>query len=209
LYEFVGRNPRLVEGELFTRCYPCHCKVCRDPSSVNTEYRKCPNLSQVGGWCKAACHRSRGAVQRAATQRDDVEAFAKSMKANALYAAAGDPKNLERGGRPYWLLRTAGKAFKSSGKLRAFAHPKAPTIKAKTWVVKAQWYLSTALDHRAKRHAYKLLNEYHFIKVESIIQEPGLDFARGFRATAGCSAESTLGDDAHTRIMGHNFASYM
>ena len=102
-----------------------------------------------------------------------------------------------------------GKPFKTSRKLRAFAHPKAPTIKAKTWVVKAQWFLSMALDHRAKRHTYKLLAEDHFVKVESIIQEEFLDWFREMRATAGCTAESMLREEDHVRHMSHNFASYM
>ena len=37
MYEFAGINPRATEGELFTKCFPCHCKACRAPSSVSVE----------------------------------------------------------------------------------------------------------------------------------------------------------------------------
>ena len=46
-------------------------------------------------------------MKRASKKRKDYEAFAKEMKADKLYASAADPKNLDRGGRPYWLFRTA------------------------------------------------------------------------------------------------------
>ena len=131
--------------------------------------------SQVGQWRKGPCHRSRGLVERASQMRKDHIQFGKTIKLNSLYAAAGDPKNLERGGRPYWLLRTASsKAFETKKKLRAFDHAKAPIIKPKTWVIRAQWYLSTATDPRAKRHAYKLLPDYVYVTVASIVQEPWL-----------------------------------
>ena len=132
--------------------------VCRN-SSLSESFEACPNISQTGRWRRAACHRSHGAVKRAAKKRDDVEAFAKSIAAEKLYAAAGDPKNLERGGRPYWLLRTLGKARKISEKkgVRAWDSPKATTIKKGTWAVRAQWYVSTAIDPNQKRHGYKLL----------------------------------------------------
>ena len=124
-----------------------------------------------------------------------------------LFAAAGDPKNLERGGRPYWLLRITANPFKCNSKLRAWADPKATIIPAKTWVVKAQWYLSTADDHRDKRQGYKLLSDPVYVKVSTIIQELGLQFQHEGRA--GSDALSTLGEAEHDRIMGHNFASYL
>ena len=206
MYEFAGINPRAEEGELFTRCFPCHCRVCRELSSVNVELRACPNLSQTGGWRKAACHRTRGVVQRASKMRDDVEQFAKSIKPATLYAAIGNPKSLERGGRPYWLFRSAAKSFKCSNKLRAFSHPRAPIIKRGTWVVKGQWYLSTALNPRDKRQSYKLLPEYHYIEVKSVVQEHDLCFQHEGRQ--GSAAESTFADSSHDRVMCHNFSSY-
>ena len=161
----------------------------------------------MGRWCKAPCHRTRGLVARQSKVRDDVIKFAKEIKPVSLYAAAGDPKNLERGGRPYWLFRTgASKAFKSNSKLRAFGHPNAPIIKPKTWVVRGQWYLSTADDPNQRLQKYKLLPDYHYITVSSVIQEHGLEFQHEGRSRS--AAESTLHGDSHDRIMAHNFASY-
>lgn len=138
-YEFAAINPRVEEGELYLKCFTCHCQMCRQPTSVNTEFRQCPNLIQTGGWRRVPCHRTRGFVQRASKKRDDVVDFAQKMTVGILYAYAADPKNLDRGGRPYWLFRTAGKAWKLTAKVRAFEHPKTPIHKVGTWVVRAQW----------------------------------------------------------------------
>ena len=141
LYEFAGINPHEAEAELYLRCFPCQCMVCRNDSSVSEQFDACPNLKQTGRWRRAACHRSHGAVKRAAKTRDDVAAFGKAIESEKLYAAAGDPNNLERGGRPYWLLRTLGKARKINGKgVRAWDSPKATLIK-NAWAVRAQWYI--------------------------------------------------------------------
>ena len=93
-----------------------------------------------------------------------------------LFAAAGDPKALERGGRPYWLLRILGKPYTCGTKLRAWDDPKATVIPAKTLVVKAQWYMSTADDHRVKQQKYKLMPDKVLVKVSTIIQELDLEF---------------------------------
>ena len=66
-------------------------------------------------------HRTRGLVERASKKRDDYVAFAKKIKASFnsnkfLFAAAGDPKQLERGGRPYWLLRICAARIQDSYK---------------------------------------------------------------------------------------------
>ena len=211
MYEFAGINPRAAEGELFTKCFPCHCEVCRAPSSVSVEYDACPNRAQTGRWQRDACHRTRGLVERATKKRDDCVAFGKQMRASHkagkyLFAAAGDPKQLERGGRPYWLLRICSAPYKASTKLKAWDDPRATVIPRGTWVVRAQWYLSTAEDHRAKRHGYKLLPEKVLVKVSTIIQELDLEFQHEGRA--GTAAECVLSDEAHDRIMSHNFATY-
>ena len=73
LYEFAGINPRETEAELYLRCFPCQCMVCRN-SSLSESFEACPNISQTGRWRRAACHRSHGAVKRAAKTRYDVEA---------------------------------------------------------------------------------------------------------------------------------------
>ena len=206
MYEFAAINPRIEEAELYTKCFPCDCPTCRGSTTVSTEFDACPNISQTGRWRRVACHRTRGLVARASKKRDNVAVFARTIKAGSLYAAAGDPKSLERGGRPYWLLRTAGTARKLSSKVRAFEDPKAPTFRTGTWVVRAQWYLSTADDVRARRQSYKLIPEYHYVAVSTMVQESGLQFIHASRDSS--SAESTFGEDEHDRIMAHNFGTY-
>ena len=73
----------------------------------------------------------------------------------------------------------------------------------------AQWYLSTAPDHHSKRHGYKLLPEKVYIKVSSVIQEHGLEFQHEGRNTEGSASVSTLKDESHSRLMEHNYASYI
>ena len=97
-----------------------------------------------GGWQRDACHRTRGLVERASKKREDFVEFGKQIKASVnagklLFAAAGDPKQLERGGRPYWLLRVASVPFKLQSKRKAWDDPKATVLPAKTLVVRAQW----------------------------------------------------------------------
>ena len=44
---------------------------------------------------------------------------------------------------------------------------------------------------------YEQCSENRFIEVKSIIQESGLSFVREMRGSAGCTAESVLGEDSH------------
>ena len=65
---------------------------------------------------------------------------------------------------------------------------------------------STAEDHRVKQQKYKLLPDIIYIKVSTIVQEVGLELKHEGRS--GSTSECTLSDEAHDRIMGHNFATY-
>eukprot|EP00966_Prymnesium_polylepis_P008383 193154-Prymnesium_polylepis.1 len=77
IYEFAGINPRVAEGELFTKCFPCHCQACRASSSVSVDFDACPNQTETGCWQRDACHRTRGLVERASKKRDDYIEFGK------------------------------------------------------------------------------------------------------------------------------------
>ena len=200
-------SPWPLPALLAIKCF-LHWQVCRAEAAPNVEFRKCPNITQTGVWSRSACHRSYGATQRAQVQRKETELFGKSILPDELLAAAGDPKQRERGGRPYWLLRARSKMFKPRVPIRSKG---APTIKAQTPVIKAQWYVSTSDDANVRK--YKLLPEVVHVEVRTIIQEragwpeeeaSGLDFLRG----GSLSGDSTLGEDMHARIMRHNFAIY-
>ena len=53
-------------------------------------------------------------------------------------------------------------------------------------------------DHNQKRHGYKLLPDYVYVEVKTIIQEHGLEFQHEGRT--GSSAECTMRDADHTRV---------
>lgn len=69
--------------------------------------------------------------------------------------------------------------------------------------------MSTAADHHAKRHGYKLLPEKVYLRVSSIIQEHGLEFQHEARNIESAASESTLKDESHSRLLEHNFATYI
>ena len=107
------------------------------------------------------------------------------------------------------MFRPLAKAVNLKSKRRAWNAPNAPVIPAKTWVVLTQWYLSTAVDHHAKRQGYKLLQEKVYLRVSSVIQEHGLEFQHAARNIESAASESTLNEDSHARLLEHNFASYV
>ena len=90
--------------------------------------------------------------------------------------------------------------------MKAWDDPKATILPKGTWVVRAQWYMSSAESHRDKRQAYKLLPGKVLVKLSTIIQELNLEWQHEGRA--GTAAECVLTEESHDRIMGHNFATY-
>lgn len=198
MYEFAGINPNGLEGELHTKCFPCHCEVCRE-MPISIEFIGCPNQMQTGMWRRQACHRSYGIVQRAEKVRKSIRSFALKITANDLLAAAADPNWTSLGGRKYWLLRARSKAF-TLRKSRPSAERGVSCIKKGTVVVKAQWYEVT--DQMSRK--YKLQPEVVLVPVHCIIQELGLDFARG----GSESGDSLFPDNMHARIMSHNLDNY-
>ena len=71
-------------------------------------------------------------------------------------------------------------------------------------MVRAQWYEATT-SAASRRRSYKLLPDTVMVTVESIIQEQGLDFLFG----GSVRGDNCLGDEAHARIMKHNFSNYI
>ena len=116
-------------------------------------------------------------------------------KLNELLAAAADPNSIERGGRPYWLLRARSKAFKTRVGYKG--------IRKGTLVVKAQWYDATSPDN-SRRRSYKILPETVHVAVRSMIQEQQLEFMRGGSESGDCC----LSDETHARLMCHNYENY-
>ena len=203
MYEFAGINPRGAEGELYLKCFSCHCIVCRNEVAPSVEFASCPHRDQTGLWRRRPCHRSFGAVQRAQQVRDDEKVFGKKIDVDELLAAAADPSWVARGGRPYWLLRARSKAYVTRTGYKSKQRG-VPGIRKGTLVVKAQWYDSTDTTGRK----YKLLPEVVHVTVRSIVQEQQLEFMRG-GSEAG---DSVFPDDQHAPHVScaitFNFANY-
>ena len=131
-------------------------------------------------------------------QRQDTRIFGLGILPDKLYAAYASYRE-ELGGRDYWLLRTLeGPAVQLK---KAVKVPGGTTISAKTWVVKAQWYLSSSDDQRVK--SYKLLPEIVYIPVCSLIQDKELEWSKEGR-TGGMSF---LDSKSHARLMAVNYSN--
>ena len=200
-YEFVGSDatrPTL----LYTRIYPCVCRVCREPSAVSTEHASCPHMSTVGKYVQQFCAEAGGITQQRQVQKAKTEVFGRGIRANGpspgLYAAYASFE--ERGARKYWLLKIVKLPYPyKANKTKA---ARGATIKAGTLVVDAQWYLSTS--HSQDRKSYTLLDEKVTVPVASLVQEHDLAWDRNFRAPG---AELTLSAESHARLMCHNYSN--
>ena len=104
----------------------------------------------------------------------------------------------ELGGRDYWLLLTKSDA-KPAGK--PIKVPGGATISSTTWVVEAQWYLSSSDDQRVK--SYELLPETVYVPVCSIIQDMELEWRKEGRS----GGKSFLHPKSHARLMTYNYSN--
>ena len=126
----------------------------REPGTINKEFSCCPFMNTVGKWRQETTHSTVNVTKQRQVQRQDTRIFGLGILPDKLYAAYASYRE-ELGGRDYWLLRTLeGPAVQLK---KAVKVPGGTTISAKTWVVKAQWYLSSSDDQRVK--SYKLLPE--------------------------------------------------
>ena len=195
-YEFAGvcaDQPEL----LYTRTYSCVCASCRGDGTINREYSGCPFMGTVGKWRQQTIHSAANVTKQVQVQRQDSRIFASRMEPDKLYAAYASYRE-ELGGRDYWLLRTKA-APRPAGK--PIKVPGGSTIAAKTWVVEAQWYLSSSDDQRVK--SYELQPETVFVPVCSLIQDTKLEFRKEGR-TGG---KSFLHPDSHARLMSINYSN--
>jgi len=199
-YEFVGSDANRPEL-LYTRIYPCVCRVCREPSAVSAEHASCPHISTVGKYVQQTIHEATGITRQRQVQKAKTEVFARGIQLDGpspgLYAAYASYE--ERGARKYWLLKIAKPPYKAR---RAIKVAGGATIKTGTLVVDAQWYLSTSDSQ--ERKSYTLLDETVSVPVASLVQEHELAWDRNFRAPG---AELTLSVEAHARLMCHNYSN--
>jgi len=195
-YEFAGvcaDTPEL----LYTRTYSCACRSCREPTAVSVEHKGCPHMSTVGKFQQQTIHSSTGVSTQRKVQLVKTATFAAGIKADALYAAFASYR--ERGNRDYWLLLTKSEAKQAKKAIKVAG---GTTIRKDTWIVEAQWYLSTSDDQGRK--SYSLLDGTVHVPVASLVQEHGLAWAHQGR---GANGQSILSKEAHAALMSHNYSN--
>ena len=203
IYEMAGIDATQPEM-LFAKAFTCACKPCRGPNAVRVSYRDCPFLTQTGRWRQLTVQ-AIGSVSRVAAEKREKEGdFAKSTKAEQLYAVFSS--FAERGGRAYWLLRCKKPGYQAPSGLK---QQDGTAIRKNTWVIDAHWYASTSDDQ--SRRSYKLLDKETpnvkslvHVPVKSLVQEKELEFER---SGAREGNESLLGDACHNSIMRWNFSN--
>ena len=79
--------------------------------------------------------------------------------------------------------------------------PGGTTISKNTWIVDAQWYLSTSDDQGRK--SYQLLPELVQVPIISLVQEHGLEWAHEGRS----GGQSILSAESHLTLMSHNYSN--
>jgi hypothetical protein len=147
----------------------------------------------------------------------------------ALYALYGDPRELEKGGHPYWLVAVQRNPYAAPKGLKcAQGH----TINKGNWVVNARWYSCTSDDPNHK--SYELLpvlpptppdpdqlppvcicgqaSPHVHVRMSSFVTEVGLEWAH----YAMCRPSGTgplrpstevFSDASHLSVMRHNFSN--
>ena len=147
-----------------------------------------------------------------------------------LYALYGDPRELERGGHPYWLIAVTNNPYQAPKWLKC---AQGNTIAMKNWIVNARWYSCTSDDPNHK--AYELLpvrptplpnghspnapappclcGQHHphvHVRLSSFVTETGLEWARYQQGrTADRLSTGVFSDVGHLAVMRHNFSNVM
>ena len=111
------------------------------------------------------------------------------------------PRWQERGARKYWLLKIIKKPYPAKkGGIKVTG---GTTIKARTLVVDAQWYVSTS-DSQGRK-SYKLVaGETVVVPVDSLVQEHGLKWEREWQSA---NAEFIISKESHMQLMCHNYSN--
>ena len=173
-------------------------------------------------------------------QRLDTTTFRLSMEKcpiprdgdGLLYALYGDPRELERGGHPYWLIAVIKNPYQAPKGLKC---AQGNTVAMKNWIVNARWYSCTSDDPNHK--AYTLLpvppnplpkdhpanvspppwtcacgqdSPHVHVRLSSFVTETGIEWARYQEGrTADRPSTGVLSDVGHLAIMRHNFSNVM
>lgn len=195
-YEFAGVHADKPEL-LYTRTYPCACATCRKCESIHVEFDSCPFMATVGRWQQQTIHAAANVAKQRKVQLVSTKIFGMGIKPDSLYAAFAAYRE-EMGGRSYWLLLTKSGGKQASKTIKV---PGGTTISKNTWIVDAQWYLSTSDDQGRK--SYKLLPDLVQVPIVSLVQEHGLEWAHEGRS----GGQSILSAQSHLALMSHNYSN--
>ena len=195
-YEWAGTDADANSGLLLRRQHSCFCPPCRPLDAIRPGHQ-CANIATVGNWRQDTCLSTGGLGKRRVAQRTSIAEFARSVVIDHVYAAVGT--HAERGGRPYWLLRTTSVAYQLKTYDRKLKLAKG------TWVVKVRWY--RAVSDNPHELVYELTDVESgacTLPVESMVQESQVTFPREFRASGHCCLE----DESHLAITSHNLSNF-
>ena len=185
-------------------------QVCRDPATIGLTESRCPFWATTGKWRQNTVNPIANVPLQQQKKRLDYTVFRLQMlqcpqynadtPEKSLFAAYADPKKLERGGHPYWLVLCTKLPYAAPKGLKDSLGKK---ITAGHYIIDVQWYECTSDDPNHK--AYRLLTEggtVH-IKISALVTEVGLTWAHySPRFSTG-----VLSDESHLSIMRHNFSN--
>ena len=202
MFEFYGVDPDR-EGLLYSRTLPCVLPgCCRESSRISLAAAPCPLWATVGKWRQNTVNPIANVPMQQQKQHLDVKIFRLQMcdcPPESLYAVYADPKQLEAGRHPYWLVESTCHPYKAP---RGLKDPWDQTIAVDTWIVDVHWFECTSEDpnHKAYR---KLLGAATHLTMKAFVTERGLKWAHySPRLNTG-----VFSDESHLCVMRHNFSN--
>mmetsp|Transcript_38432 Transcript_38432/g.63664 ORF Transcript_38432/g.63664 Transcript_38432/m.63664 type:complete len:696 (+) Transcript_38432:3650-5737(+) len=220
MYDFAGVDSE-QPGLLYSKALPCVAPCCRDIASVSLVNRQCPFWATTGRWRQNTVNPIANVPLQQQKQRMKTELFRAQMLLQppiALYAVYADPRRLEAGQHPYWLVETRCHPYAAP---RGLKDAYSITITVGTYIVDVNWFQCTSNDPNHK--AYKKLDVLEptseernanekdvdascsvvHLKMKAFITETCLEWAH-FSPRLGTGV---FADESHLRLMRHNFSN--
>jgi len=221
-YEFAGVDVDRP-GLLYDKTLPCVAPCCREVASISLVNTQCPFWATTGRWCQNTVNAIANVPMQQLKQRMNTELFRAQMLQQppvALYAVYADPRRLEAGQHPYWLVETTRHPYAAP---RGLKDVQGATITIGTYIVDVYWFKCTSNDPNHK--AYKKLDVLEptseernanekdvdascsvvHLKMKAFITETCLEWAH-FSPRLGTGV---FADESHLRLMRHNFSNVM
>ena len=200
-YEFAGVDAERP-GLLYSKTLPCVLPGCCRESTMVSLTHSCPFWATTGKWRQNTVQPIANVPLQQQKQRLDVRIFRLQMaecEPVATYAVYADPKNLDTGKHPYWLIETVGHPYSAPHGLKDAWFQ---TIRVGTWIVDIQWFQCTSEDPNHKSYK-KLDGAPTHLPMKAFITEKALEWAH-FSPRLGTGV---LSDESHMKLMRHNFSN--